>query len=160
MIDYHAGLSAQRAPSCRYSRTGTGTGTRTVRQAKPGQGGRSATETLRRSPAGGTRPVKPSQQPEASLARVLGRPRPRSVDSERVGRAIEPRKCSERWGRSARTRCGSTEVPDNGEARRPGRGLRAWHASDGLPRNLGGLCGCGYPLAKRERRSKRVAMAA
>ena len=113
-------------------------------------------ETLQRSPAGRPRPATPSQHPEASLARAQGRPWPRSVDSERAGRVIEPRKCLN-VGAAAFVHPAAAPRCRPGEARRPGRGLRARQASDGLPRNLGGLRACRQLLAKREGRPKRGA---
>src|SRR5262249_52959969 len=68
---------------------------RSVRQGKPGEGGSDAlkAETFRRNSAGSqSRPVKAGPPTGSESWVVRGRPRLASGDSERAGRAIEPRK--------------------------------------------------------------------
>ena len=155
------------------------------RQAKPGGGGRcESIETSRSHPVGSqSHPVERSQQPEASLAPVRGRPRRRSVDSDRRSRVIEPRKesivgafvvrsagavpeCRIRLGTTARP--GSESRADAERvAQEPGR-ARCVHdrRAGGTPANQSpGRCGtalgnaaeqssgCGHGIAKRRQRS-------
>ena len=69
---------------------------------------------------------------------VRGRPRLRSVDSERAGHAIEPRDKSPASADGVSLPEGNTE-PSHRPEGRARRGQRARHARSGLPRNLGDL---------------------
>ena len=70
--------------------------------------------------------------------KVLGQPRPRSVDSECIGRVIEPRKRICRGSRRCRLNGRPCPRAAIGLVRGFHRGRRAGHVHRGSPRNLGG----------------------
>lgn len=116
-----------------------------MRQEKLGEGGRDGrltkyiTETFGRSPTGGRTPSgKGGRQPEASLAWTWGDPGCEALDSEDVGREMEPRK-QYLWRPtlSERRKAASSPRVDLGLTTPPGSESGA--RIQGLPRNLGDL---------------------
>lgn len=74
-----------------------------------------------------------ASRPAASLARALGRPRPRSVGSEQLGRAIEPRNrygcgCRRSWNAGRQY-----QKPRKGKRWLVHRGRRTRHGCNGAP---------------------------
>lgn len=116
-----------------------------MRQAKPGEGGRdesltkTITETFEWSPVGVPIPTRPRWSPAGSeFCVVQGRPWLRSVNSECVGRVIEPRKqYPRRPTPSTRRKAASSPCNDLGLTTSPGS--QGGARTQGLPRNLGDL---------------------
>jgi hypothetical protein len=94
-------------------------------------------ETFHRDPVGNqSHPVKPSQQPEASLASWCGQPIGRSVDSQCQGRAIEPREYYPPEPPFLTAR-GQHRHSARARGARSSRGRRTGHRHTRVPQELG-----------------------